>query len=258
MKNSFIGSVNTTDRPGRASAIFPFEDTSLTRALLVLRTSARHPSQVWRWLRSRLLREWRSPGTSLGRWIRGLRRTRQELSKNRHLKMSSDVPVPDAELRYFWDLAVCPLTFDIVWNLCHAEVVRRSRNLASLHVLIVPEWEKGIEYTSQYRAYDRIIDSNKREVASPQCHHSMPAPDAWRTEDNGLPESRRCRVSLEGPFTIRVPTRLLGSKPDSSRTAFTPAGDSVLRVLPYRQDSGRGSRLHAAIYLLDRLEGGAQ
>jgi len=150
------------DRPGRVSAIFPFEGTSLTRVLLVLRTLPRHPGRGWRWLRSRLVREWRSPGTSLGRWIRGLRRTRQELSKNRHLKMSSDVPVPDAELRYFWDLAVCPLTFDIVWNLCHAEVVRRSRNLASIHVLIVPEWEKGIEYTGQYRAYDQIINSNKR------------------------------------------------------------------------------------------------
>lgn len=92
------------------------------------------------WLRERLVEECRlprtGPGQALHRVLRALVLTGRRYAP--HPRADDDV------LYALYDLAVAPITYDFLWFLVGAELERRRRGVAGVHVTIVPGVRAGL------------------------------------------------------------------------------------------------------------------
>jgi hypothetical protein len=73
------------------------------------------------------------------------------------------VPPPAAAvstLYAFYDLSVAPITFDFLWFLAGADLARRERGLAQIHVVIVPGPHHGLR--AEDEDYEMIVDASAR------------------------------------------------------------------------------------------------
>ena len=117
------------------------------------------------WLAARLREEWILPRTGPGQALhRSARALRRALAGQR--PASAAVAGSGGLLYAFYDLAVAPVTFDFLWFLIGADLERRRRGLAAVHVVIVPGALGGLrrenpEYESRVTAAARLarIDS---------------------------------------------------------------------------------------------------
>ncbi len=121
------------------------------------------------WLFDRLRREWQMPTTRpgrrlshMGRWLRFWGRS----------DMLAVPRTPSDTLYAFYDLGVAPITFDFLWYLSGAEIMRRRRGLSRIHVVIVPGPVKGLR--KERADYDHVIDAAARraridDILVPAC-----------------------------------------------------------------------------------------
>jgi hypothetical protein len=120
------------------------------------------------WLAERLRREWAlpttRPGQALYRAARGVRRGLATADADR--KAAGDL------LYACYDLAVAPITFDFLWFLVGAEMIRLKRGRPAIQVLIVPGRDGGLrkedpEYEGQVDAAARR--SRIANILVPAC-----------------------------------------------------------------------------------------
>jgi hypothetical protein len=94
------------------------------------------------WLGERLRDEWQmprtGPGQALYRAVRSVGRSTGVASRDKEAHQRPDT------LYAFYDLGVAPVTYDFLWFLVGAELERRRRKLASVHVVIVPGPRGGL------------------------------------------------------------------------------------------------------------------
>lgn len=109
----------------------------------------------WRWVFDRLRREWRMPTTPAGRAFYRARRPRRTPGP------SGQVKAADA-LYAFYDLAVAPLTFDVLWFLTAADLERRRKGLESVNLVIVPGPEGGVRH--ERPDYEAVVDRDGRRA----------------------------------------------------------------------------------------------
>ncbi len=136
------------------------------RAMRFIRNFRRYG---WDWLGARLMREWLYPSTTFGLASKRFREVKRELAKrlfSSRIRPSSGSQRAVGELRYFWDETVCPASYDILWNLTHAELARRQRGLGHIHVIVVPLWPefKSVMARCGQKSvkYDDLIGDHKR------------------------------------------------------------------------------------------------
>src|SRR5579883_2533363 len=116
-----------------------------------------------RWLLDRVRREMQMPTTGPGRSIfRGVRTTRAWLTGRSGVADPAAGRAGDDILYAFYDLAVAPITFDFLWFLAGADLMRRREGKATVHVVIVPGPRQGLR--REQPDYERIIDSNARRA----------------------------------------------------------------------------------------------
>ncbi len=109
----------------------------------------------WRWVFDRLRREWRMPTTPAGRALFRARRPR-------HSPAPAGETKPSDALYAFYDLAVAPLTFDVLWFLTGADLERRRRGLGSLSLVVVPGPESGVRH--ERPDYEAVVDRDDRRA----------------------------------------------------------------------------------------------
>ncbi len=112
----------------------------------------------------------RSPGKPIGRWFGRLLFTIGRLSTWRS---ATSLPVDDDCLLVFYDLGHWPITYDPVWALAAADLMRREKGLAGLYFIFVPsdDWEAG----SEGKDYYRVVDGAARW----QRVHDIVVPLVW-------------------------------------------------------------------------------
>ncbi len=110
----------------------------------------------WRWVFDRLRREWRMPTTPAGRALYRARRPRHEPSPAERAKYPADM------LYAFYDLAVAPLTFDVLWFLAGADLERRRLGLKSVHLVVVPGPVDGVRH--ERPDYEAVVDRDGRRA----------------------------------------------------------------------------------------------
>lgn len=110
------------------------------------------------WLSARLRREWTLPTTPLGRLAYRVWHPQRLFRRRNALRVRS----PDDCLLAFYDLAVAPMTFDFLWFLTTADLVRRRAGLASIRVVIVPGLERGVR--GETAGYEAVVDAKARQA----------------------------------------------------------------------------------------------
>lgn len=112
----------------------------------------------------------RSPGNPIGRWFKHIQFVRRRLST---WGSGAHLPVDDDCLLVFYDLGHWPITFDFVWVVISADLVRREKGLAGLYFVFTPSenWEAG----SEGKDYYRVIDGAARR----QRVHDILVPLVW-------------------------------------------------------------------------------
>ncbi len=110
----------------------------------------------WRWVFGRLSREWRMPTTPAGRALYRARRPRHEPGPAARAKYPADT------LYAFYDLAVAPLTFDVLWFLTAADLERRRLGLQSMTLVVVPGPEGGVRH--ERPDYEAVVDRDDRRA----------------------------------------------------------------------------------------------
>jgi hypothetical protein len=107
------------------------------------------------WLLRRLHEEWQMPRTAAGQRIyRGARAIGRGLRPA--TTAESDRGADHAPTLYaFYDLGVAPITFDFLWFLVAAELVRLRLGLASIHVVIVPGRRAGLRREDP--EYEKVV-----------------------------------------------------------------------------------------------------
>lgn len=108
----------------------------------------------FKWFRERLFQEFRTPQTSLGKKILWCNKLIYSLMP------SGKINKDKSNLYLFYDLDILPITFDISWILCLAEVCRQHLHLPSLKVIFVPGNFEGMRQENP--EYDLIINSELR------------------------------------------------------------------------------------------------
>ncbi|MFQ5668531.1 MAG: hypothetical protein ACE5I7_19170 [Candidatus Binatia bacterium] len=116
------------------------------------------------WLGRRLEQEFRTPSTGPGKALRqGLVMAEGAAAAT----LRAGLPLPALTrsgrkrmLYFFYDLDVCPVTYDIASYLAVAELERRRRGLRSLHVVVVP----GRRLVEEEDDYQAVIGPAARRV----------------------------------------------------------------------------------------------
>jgi hypothetical protein len=132
-------------------------DLSLARALYRLK------EQGGAWLIRRLRHEWVAPSTGLGKGV--FRARLKVLACLRKIRPPTGGPsVGDSHLLYaFYDLAVAPVTFDLLWLIVGAEVRRRRLGLEGVHFVVVPGQNNGLrEESAEYESAVDVADRHLR------------------------------------------------------------------------------------------------
>lgn len=116
-----------------------------------------------KWVYRRILNEFVAPTFApLKRLLRFQLRLRSSwlMSTCKPLGKSSPANLDSSTLFFIFDLQVCPIAFDVVTYLAGAEIERRRRGLARIHVFIVPGRDKGMRL--ELPEYDAIVDDESR------------------------------------------------------------------------------------------------
>jgi hypothetical protein len=112
------------------------------------------------WLGERLAEEWRLPRTRPGQ---AAHRAVRAIARAAFGPVSQRRPVPQSNILFaFYDLGVAPITFDFLWFLVGAELERRQRGFASVHVVIVPGPREGLR--KENPALERALDPTARRA----------------------------------------------------------------------------------------------
>lgn len=113
------------------------------------------------WLISRLREEWTLPRTAAGQALhRGVRTIGRAIAGHKRSAVAANAS--DDRLYAFYDLAVAPITFDFLWFLVGADIERRQRGLASVHVVIVPGALDGLRRENP--EYERQVTPTTRHA----------------------------------------------------------------------------------------------
>jgi hypothetical protein len=126
----------------------------------------------WGWLARRLYGELRAPETRTGLLVRPVTSGLVDLAlRPLRAALRAEGRQFDDTLVYFFDLDVVPITFDVLTYLADAELERRRRGLARVHVVVVPgrhggwreeepEFERIVGHDARYwRLYNLVIPS---------------------------------------------------------------------------------------------------
>jgi hypothetical protein len=116
-----------------------------------------------RWVRQRVLNELVNPSFApLRRIIRFQINLRSKILMFAHKLFghSSRASIDVSTLFFIFDLQVCPIAFDVVTYMAGAEIERRRRGLARIHVLVVPGRDKGMRL--ELPEYDAVVDVEAR------------------------------------------------------------------------------------------------
>jgi hypothetical protein len=108
-----------------------------------------------RWAYRRLKREWSMPTTA---WGRAFYRLRNPAAQN-----SRTAPAAARDTLFaFYDLGLAPITFDFLWFLVAADIVRRRHGLRQTHIVIVPGPING--FRDENPEYNAAIDQTMRQA----------------------------------------------------------------------------------------------
>jgi len=110
------------------------------------------------WLVRRVLDEFITPGTLLGRIAR--RCNAGLLAAGRGIV--GRPAKSDDTLYAFYDLAVCPITYDMAWFLAGARARCRRNGLAAVHVVIVPGWAREGGLREEMPDYEQAVGRDAR------------------------------------------------------------------------------------------------
>ncbi len=114
------------------------------------------------WLRNRLHEEFRTPTTGPGKILRRILigfESGLDLVVRVGLRAVAKRGNDDV-LYFFYDLEVCPITYDIASYMALAELDRRRLGLKSIHVIIVP----GRRLEREAEDYDGVVGPEERQA----------------------------------------------------------------------------------------------
>ena len=111
-------------------------------------------AKIWErgpiWFLRRIKREFFVPSTGPTKTLRNIRVAFEHTFFRK--RSSGQFPAADV-LYFFYDLEICPITYDMVTYLAIAEMCRRREGLAGIHVVIVPGTVNGLrEEVPEYEA----------------------------------------------------------------------------------------------------------
>jgi len=133
-------------------------DSGLARVCYKIRTEGAG------WILRRLLVEAEAPSTLPGRFLHCLARQLLRLVHfpGRTLRGWIDAGAEHSQdtLTAFYDLKVSPITFDFLWFLVGADVLRREIGLSRIHVVIVPGPHEGLR--REEPTYEKTVDLEAR------------------------------------------------------------------------------------------------
>lgn len=117
----------------------------------------------FKWLFHRLIKEFRIPETPLGIRLKPINKAFYQffyflVSPLRSLQLLQ--PLNKDTLCLFYDLEVSPITYDLCWALCVADLNRRKLGLKYLQLVIVPGREDGLR--AEMIDYESIINKDAR------------------------------------------------------------------------------------------------
>lgn len=117
-----------------------------------------------RWFQHRLLEELSTPRTAPGRAVRAILARTDQVSDILPTLIISMLPgvrlFGRRTLFFFYDLQVCPITFDMVSYMAGAELERRRLGLDDIHVVIVPGLNDGLRQETE--AYEKAVGRASR------------------------------------------------------------------------------------------------
>lgn len=115
----------------------------------------------WRWFVARTVDEIRTPTTPAGQRIAAARRRFLRYLDAIALRL---LPGPTAErpdaLHYFFDLAICPITYDSCTYLAAANLARERLGCSDIVMVVVPGWQDGLR--QEMDDYEAIVDKEER------------------------------------------------------------------------------------------------
>lgn len=116
------------------------------------------------WLRRRLREEYRTPTTAPGMLLRRGMVALQDATVGALRAVLRAPAYLGAQhgrvLYFFYDLDVCPITYDIASYLALAELERRERGLDSIHVIVVP----GTRLVEEAKDYQAAVGPEARRA----------------------------------------------------------------------------------------------
>lgn len=111
------------------------------------------------WFFNRLLQEFRTPETPIGKKLKPLNKAfYKALSIFNWLKPKASL-YPDT-LCVFYDLEVSPITFDLCWVLCLADLYRQQQALKYVRIIFVPGPEDGLR--KEMVDYETLVNPEAR------------------------------------------------------------------------------------------------
>jgi len=143
----------------------------------------------WSWFKNRALRELRVPETPLGKRIHPPLKALGKLVIRKK-------DTANMSFFLFYDLEICPVTYDFAWALVIAEHKRRKLGLTKLHVVLIPGPYHGLrqeerQYASQVQLAERkwrlqniilpLIDLIQAPTAISLCTSRE---EAWQLKNN--------------------------------------------------------------------------
>lgn len=118
----------------------------------------------WGWTWRRILREGYAPDTGLGRALHPLAAPPLAAVRRLHALTHRRAAAVPAEARrtltLFYDLEVCPITYDFAVFLALGEAQRRARGLEALRVIFVPGWKDGLR--PEAPEYEAVLNADAR------------------------------------------------------------------------------------------------
>ncbi len=135
--------------------------TIVRRLLLALHWTQQ---RGWSWVLQRARNELSMPVSRLGRLIRNAIAAAVGGVTSATAALFRRLPAVETDskhtLYFFYDLQICPIAYDMAIFLSAAELERRRRGLAQIHVVIVPGKRAGMRL--ERPDYDAVVDEHAR------------------------------------------------------------------------------------------------
>ena len=198
------------------------------------------------WLQRRLALELTAPTTAPGQWLH--REARKLLSivlmvRRKPHRRTAGKSGTETTLFAFYDLKVAPVTFDFIWFLAAADLLRRRLGLLDLHIVIVPGPFHGVR--DEGIDYEKVIDPPARRwrihnILVPACA-LLPVPCAV-TIASSRNQVAAMRAMVPGPvypigYETLLPNRhhpndcLIPARTEHARIAVLRAENHALRLV---------------------------